>query len=191
MLPKMTPVMEAAAARCLEVERQVGKEHLVVISPAGLPVWEATGDEDHVDAQEAHDKGLLVPGCTVIHNHPTNCSLSLDDVLASGFNQSSVYAVCLDGSRFFATNCPKVDSFEDMMLHAFQATTRSIYRHAVGAEWAQDPDIRGISEHILNVVMSSNGNYTYYYHLSPAAKAAAMRAQSLLKGTSLADFDYT
>lgn len=193
MLPKMTPAMEAAAAKVLEGERLDGLERLILISPDDKPVWEGIGDENSVDAQAASDLGLMVPGSTVIHNHPTNISLSLEDVISSGYNQVDVYAVCLDGCKFYAS-APKLNGITEgnwKMLHMFQDVTRMIYTMAVGEEWKNDVSIRRISEHVRNVVMSSNGNYTYRYSLSPEMHDAATRAKALLKGTPLAAFDYT
>jgi hypothetical protein len=187
-MPYITPAIQAAIARVLDLEKQNKVENMIIVSPAGTTLFENTGTDGSVDCAEAVDKRLIVPGSTIIHNHPEPVSLSLQDSLLAGNLKSDIWAVGHDGSRYWSSGIACWSRHRELQEVA-QCYINIFMAYALAAGWTE-AEINSIGEHCRNVAMADVCPFEYRYTLSPASALMAKRAQALLHSSDIGIYTY-
>lgn len=163
--------IDQASAFCIAEEAKDHCEHLVGLDAAGNELMVLQGTEGNVIIPK--DKwGLLEQTAYVIHNHPSNNTLSLQDLMMVTGNQLQIWAVTKTGDKYFS------DGFiakEDRFLETYNKVQGAVYTDMMLASIFDDGvneiELNFIVGHATNLICRSKGFLDYHYELTDASKA--------------------
>jgi hypothetical protein len=165
---EISNAVREAAAYVLAREAVDGNEHGVLLDADGKCIFTVDGDENHIEVIMTPD--LQKRAKIMVHNHPGNSSLSLEDIMNATMTGIEVYAVGMDGS-FYASRGFNRQENEDIRTYRQcddKVVTLAAMAYSFGAATGSIKDLLG---HLTNEVMSKKGYYDYRFLLSEQAKA--------------------
>lgn len=98
-----TSVFTNAIHDCVTAKDHTQREHAVVISKDGVELFRKNGTSSQVELGDEVAAGKIPPGCTIVHNHPSDASLSPDDIMFATHTKSTIHAVGDDGGDYWSS----------------------------------------------------------------------------------------
>jgi hypothetical protein len=170
---------EIARLKAIDFTLATGKEYGFLLDEREGIVGEVAGTERSVNFEPL---AALVPGRWVVHTHPNNTSLSVEDSLVAVTGQAKgIVVVGLDGSIFTAS-AHKMSLGLNLYLWHVQHLAMAMARKLIEEEVLREDDAHFAMSHEMNLQLAKEGLFTYTYELSDRAKGMWERYEALKAG---------
>lgn len=176
--------LQTAFARCCQVGHETGNEHFCLLDKDGGLLAERTGSADEVELQGFfNDEGVYG-----VHNHNKPYPISLPDILCATFTKTILYAVTLNGDKYWSSGLNmdlsgftgKVGA-EILQMKAACAQDDAIaHLQDVFPRMSKDTAIQA-TVHFFNLVLArSPFELDYHYELTPETEALFKEIEPIL-----------
>jgi hypothetical protein len=175
---------------CLQLEMVDGNEHLVALDKNGKAIIVAQGDKHNVSIPEEQQPLFEAEAKVVVHNHPNDATLSLEDMMVATVSGVQVWAVTKTGDYYFSDGFKaQKDSYLDRYALIQEALVKDLRRMVLfgGRDYLSDNQFTFITGHAVNLACRSAGFIDYRYQLSDNSNALYGSFKDIIN--DLAGFD--
>ncbi len=176
--------LQTAFARCCQVGRDTGREHFCLLGKDGGLLAERTGSADEVGLQGFFND----EGAYGVHNHNKPYPISLPDILCATATKTTLYAVTLNGDKYWSSGLNlKLGMFsarliaDGLQMKAAEAQEDAIAHlqevfPGMSAETATQATV-----HFFNLILAkSYFELDYHYELTPETEALFAQVEPVI-----------
>ena len=176
--------LQTAFARCCQVGRETGNEHFCLLDKDGVLLAERTGSADEVELQGFFNDG----GVYGVHNHNKPYPISLPDILCATATKTILYAVTLNGDKYWSSGLKlNLSGFigglgaEILQMKAACAQDDAIaHLQNMFPGMNKDTAIQA-TVHFFNLMLASSPfELDYHYELTPETEALFKQMEPIL-----------
>lgn len=176
--------LQIAFERCCQVGRDTNKEHFCLLGLDGQVLAERTGEEDHVYL----DGFFNAQGKYGVHNHNKPYPISLPDILCATQTKTTIYAVTLNGDKYWSSGLNlDLSSWEDSIRALnLQSTASSLQNQGIGYLKGkllgidEDTATQVVVHHFNLGLQRSKFALDYHFELTPETAALYSKVEFIL-----------
>ena len=167
--------LQTAFARCCQVGRDTGNEHFCLLDKDGGLLAEKTGGAEQVDLQGFFNSEAVYG----VHNHNKPYPISLPDILCATQTGTTLYAVTLNGDKYWSNgiNLDLSNFTGFIQAEMLQRGSAKVQDAAIAHLQDISPGLSTdaatqATVHFFNLVLAQSAfKLDYHYELTPETEA--------------------